>query len=102
MITDLDSQKVSKNTQFVFVGYMKGGVRKYRHSDLDVDYESLWHVAQAYERDELDHFLIGRDKPRRRAPFNPISTFCVGLGVIGACYFLILGAVWCVIKLIGG
>jgi hypothetical protein len=86
MITDLDSQKVSKNTQFVFVGYMKGGVRKYRHSDLDVDYESLWHVAQAYERDELDHFLIGRDKPRRSSSFTFIWTFCVGLGVIAACY----------------
>jgi hypothetical protein len=102
MITDLDSQKVSKTTRYVFVGHINDDVRKYWHADTDIDDDSLWHVAQALERDELHHYAKPADKPRHRAPFNPISTFCVGLGVIGACYFLILGAVWCVIKLIGG
>jgi hypothetical protein len=81
---------------------MKGGVRKYRHSDLDVDYESLWHVAQAYERDELDHFLIGRDKPRRKAPFNPIWTIMVGLAVIASAYLAVALLAGALYKLFGG
>jgi hypothetical protein len=102
MITDLDGQKVSKKTRYVYVGQMKGGLAKFWHTDLELDDETLYWAAQALEGNELHHFVKLPDKPRRKAPFNPIWTAMVGMGVIGASYFLILGAVWCVIKLIGG
>jgi hypothetical protein len=101
MITDLDSQKVSKNTRYVFVGYMKGGVRKYWHADTDIDDDSLWHVAQALERDELHHYVQLADKPRK-APFNPIWTIMVGLGVIASAYLAVALLAGALYKLFGG